>query len=276
MTTNNSYLHDIERQLAGHPNRDRWIQAVLGEKDVGFHLAKRFRSLGIKPGGRVLEVGCGEGGITITLQREGFQATGLEIEDERVRVAFRRAEEEGGKPLFIRGSAYELPVPTNSQDAVVLENVIEHLEFWPQAAVEIGRILCPGGFVAISLPNRFGLRTIIADPHWQIFGLVLLPRPIAKWLIEKVLQRSNQYDVFDMPSLRRLSDIFAAQGIELQLCDGYDRLVVKQQSQEVNSRTWLKRKVVWQIGKSTLLRSIYRFYRRYISETWILEGVKRG
>lgn len=276
MNTANSYLNNVERRLAGHPNRERWIQAVLGETDVGFHLAQRFRKLGIKPGGRVLEVGCGEGGITIALQREGFQATGLEIENERVRVAFRRADEGGGKPLFVRGSAYELPVPTSSQDAVVLENVLEHLEFWPQAVVEIGRVLCPGGFVSISLPNRFGLRTIIADPHWQIFGLVLLPRPIAKWLIVKVLQRSNQYDVFDMPSLRRLAGVFAAQGIELQLCDGYDRLVVKQQSQEASWRAWLKRKVVWQIGKSALLRSIYRFYRRYISEIWILEGVKRG
>ncbi|NNJ11444.1 class I SAM-dependent methyltransferase [Chloroflexales bacterium ZM16-3] len=277
MTSSLSYIEETERLLAGHPNRDRWMRALLGEAEVGSAMARRFTALGLRNDARVLEIGCGEGGITIALQRAGFHASGLEIAADRVRTALRRADENGGKASFLRGSAYDLPIPENSVDAIVLENVIEHLEHWPQAVAQLARALRPGGLVAVTLPSRFGLRTILADPHWEVFGLVLLPRWLAKWLITRVLRRTHDYDVFEMPSLSKLRAIFARHEIDLRLNDGYDRMVYKQEHQtDQSSKSSLKRLIVMSIGKVPLLRRLYGAYRRYISEIWILEGVKRG
>lgn len=272
-----SYIEEAERKLANHPNRERWLRAILAEAEIGRAIASRFRELGIMPGARILEVGCGEGGITIALQQAGFQALGLEIAADRVQTALRRADEEGGQALFLRGSAYDLPVAAGSVDAAVLENVIEHLEHWPQAVEQLARALKPNGIVTITLPNRFGLQTIKADPHWEVFGLVLLPRPVAKWLITKVLRRTQDYDVFDMPSLSRLRAVFQRHGIDLHLHDGYDRIAFKQEYQSAQgARAALKRLVVTGIGRFAFMRYLYRIHRRFISEIWILEGAKRS
>lgn len=271
-----SYLDEVARRLAGHPYQKRYLQAVLGEREVGACLANRLQELGVPLRGRILEVGCGEGGITIELQRHGFETVGLEIDPARIDLSKRRAEEEGVKPLFVRGSAYALPVAQGSLDAVVLENVIEHLEYWPGAVEQSARTLRPGGVIVVSLPHRFGIRTILADPHWGVFGIVLLPRRPAAFLLTKILRRPKDDSVYEMPSLRRIKRVFAGHGIDLHLSDGYDRLVYK----TINSpgqgvKAWITHALVQGIGRFALLRGLYRLYRRHISMLWILEGTLR-
>jgi ubiquinone/menaquinone biosynthesis C-methylase UbiE len=271
---NQGYLRTIEERLAGHPDRERWIAAAVEEREVGRRLAARLRERGLAPGSRVVEVGCGVGGIPIALEAAGFRATGLEIGAELLALARQRAEEEGASPGLVLGSAFELPLRSGSVDAVVLENVVEHFVDWRAAVRETARVLRAGGLVSVTLPNRFGLRTIRSDPHWGIPGLVLLPRPLAAALVTRVLRRAETYDVFDMPSLAELQRAFAAEAIDVQLVSGLDRF--RERARAATGLDGRVRRALATWFEGRLGAGAYLAYRRFASTVWILEGAKVG
>jgi ubiquinone/menaquinone biosynthesis C-methylase UbiE len=76
---------------------NRWAQAGEGEKMENHHLditEKTLRLMDLRPGERVLDLGCGAGWATRLLSRlvgdgpEGFgQVVGLDVSDEMVRQA---------------------------------------------------------------------------------------------------------------------------------------------------------------------------------------------
>lgn len=98
---------------------------------------------------RILDVGCGEG---ITLERaiHAFpqrQITGIDIMPENVRICRERS-------LPVNpGDVRKLGSPSGCLDAVLLMEVIEHLEEPQTAILEIRRVLRPGGIVIVVYPN---------------------------------------------------------------------------------------------------------------------------
>jgi SAM-dependent methyltransferase len=67
-----------------------------------------------------------------------------------------------------------LPFATNSFDAVLCLETIEHVHGPAQLGAEIMRILKPGGVCMLTTPPR--LRYLVkGDPHYGVRGLLLLP-----------------------------------------------------------------------------------------------------
>ncbi len=65
-------------------------------------------AVGLKPGERVLDVGCGNGAVSLDAARAagtGGRVTGLDLSAPMLEVARRRAEEEGIDVDFVRGDA---------------------------------------------------------------------------------------------------------------------------------------------------------------------------
>ena len=269
-----SYLDDIRRQIGDHPNRERWLRAAQAEIEVGAAIADRLGELGYGPGCRVLEIGCGEGGITISLAASGRTAVGIEIEAARVATAEKRARESNSSARFVHGSAYELPFEDGSYDVAVMENVIEHLEHWPDAIKEASRVLRPGGLLTMTMPSRLGIRTILADPHWELFGLVLLPRPVARWVVTGWLKRAKVYDVYEMPSLRRIFRACRAAGfVDCRMEDGLYRMRGRIERAS-GGKGRLARRLVGTFDRYPATRWSYWLYRRFVSEVWIAEARK--
>jgi ubiquinone/menaquinone biosynthesis C-methylase UbiE len=100
----------------------------------------------IRPGSRVLDVGCGTGGYSVAIaETASAVVTGLD-ESERF-VA--RAREESGSASFVVGDAERLPFADRSFDRVLLSLVLHQLEH-PEAAVrEACRVLCDGGMALV-------------------------------------------------------------------------------------------------------------------------------
>lgn len=48
---------------------------------------------------------------------------------------------------YRHGSAYELPLPSDSVDVVIISDVLEHLHDLPRALAELTRVLRPGGLL---------------------------------------------------------------------------------------------------------------------------------
>jgi SAM-dependent methyltransferase len=101
-------------------------------------------------GGRVLDVGCGPGHLSIRLAREhGLEVTGLDLDPamiERARANAERVEaDDGDRPSFRVGDVASLPFPDGSFDLVVSTLSMHHWDDPSAGLAGIARVLRPGG-----------------------------------------------------------------------------------------------------------------------------------
>ena len=105
-------------------------------------------------GKRVLDIGCGSGGITLFLAREYRPAeiVGYDVEQPVVDLATRRALEQGldGIASFVRGEPGPLPFPVESFDIVFSKDALIHVADKEALFTDIFRLLKPGGRFAAS------------------------------------------------------------------------------------------------------------------------------
>ena len=97
-------------------------------------------------GSRVLDVGTGPGDAAGRAVERGAEATGIDVAGAMVEIAARRHP----VATFVQASASELPFPDGSFDAVIGNNVIQHVGDPQRAAREMERVLVSGGRVALS------------------------------------------------------------------------------------------------------------------------------
>lgn len=119
----------------------------------------------VKPGTRVLEIGCGEGGNLVNLleTRLGPAAivVGVDLFPSKLRFASSRV----AGAQFVCADAGVLPFAADSFDAVLCRDVLHHLEDPGAATREAWRVCRRGGTVWIIEPNRY-------NPLMFVFALV--------------------------------------------------------------------------------------------------------
>jgi SAM-dependent methyltransferase len=123
--------------------------AFLAESEENYWGVREFaRSL--PAGAEILDVGTGLGYLAFALARAGFRATGLDLSEEAVARARSRFGDH-----YAAGDLFEWKRSRReSFDAVVMLELIEHVEKpreWIEAALELIR---PGGALLLSTPDR--------------------------------------------------------------------------------------------------------------------------
>jgi SAM-dependent methyltransferase len=109
-----------------------------------------FRGLGIEPGSRVLDVGCGAGQVALIAARAGADVTGCDIATNWLESARARADAEGLAITFEEGDAEALPYRDGQFDAVVS---LVGAMFAPRpdrVAAELTRVCRPAGLIAMA------------------------------------------------------------------------------------------------------------------------------
>jgi ubiquinone/menaquinone biosynthesis C-methylase UbiE len=109
-----------------------------------------FERLRVKPGDRLLDVGCGSGQIALIAARAGAKVNGCDIATNWLEKARVRAASEGLSILFEEGDAESLPYKTGEFDAVVS---MFGAMFAPRpelVAAELTRVCRPGGTIAMA------------------------------------------------------------------------------------------------------------------------------
>jgi SAM-dependent methyltransferase len=118
-------------------------------------LVRRMRPFLPAGRARILEVGCGTGGMSLYLATQGFEVTAIDREQydpEALEAAREFSRRENIRLNVYLADGAALPFREGSYEAVVCGNVVEHLED-PQAALaEIYRVLVPGGVAFVDFP----------------------------------------------------------------------------------------------------------------------------
>lgn len=108
------------------------------------------------PKGRVLDVGCGTGSLVVKLALQGYEVYGIDTSEECLEITSERLSllslKSGGE--IKRGSAFQIDYPDRFFDAIIAAEVLEHLEEDHMAVKEFYRLLRPGGFCFITVPEN--------------------------------------------------------------------------------------------------------------------------
>ncbi len=120
-----------------------------------------FRRFPVRPGHRVLDLGCGGGRHAFEVYRRGADVVAFDLDPAELAPvtgmfgAMRAAGEAspGADATAISGDATAMPFGDGMFDRVIAAEVLEHILDDQRAMNELGRVLRPGGLAAITVPS---------------------------------------------------------------------------------------------------------------------------
>lgn len=216
------YLELLEAERAGwwsSENFDTWKNLYVSEYARGFYVLDVLGRYvpGFEPAGaRVLDVGCGDAGVIIAFAEAGAEVAGVELHAGSLRRGALRAREHGVRAGLASGVAEALPFSDGAFDLVILDNVLEHVRDRPLTLREIHRVLKPGGLLYMVTPKPLALYSLWNDPHYDLAGLVLMPRRMQIWYFERVRGGGvGTYDVGVIPTRPMLRGLLRDAGFQV-------------------------------------------------------------
>ena len=152
--------------------------------DVRFYLAERLKRL---QGKKILEIGCGWGFVLREVP-DSNEKYGVDLDARRLATA----KELVPGAVLKHASMYSLPFKNGFFDAVIMANVIPHVDFHAEgnreknqrkAFSEAARVLKKGGVLYLTAPNGAWFEKI------GVYG------KLERWRLEKLLQPYFDFEI---------------------------------------------------------------------------------
>ena len=188
-----------------HADRKRYfdIQVLNAEKYVIPFIEEKFP---VKAGMRILEIGCGEGGVLKAFVNKGCEGVGVELDAPRIVDANKFLTEDiaAGRLRFVVKDIYEVDVKKDFNglfDIIVLKDVIEHIHDQAKLIGWMKNFLKPGGIVFFGFPPWYmpfgGHQQICKSRISRLPYIHLLPKGMYKWVL-----RNRKENVEEMMEIR--------------------------------------------------------------------------
>ncbi len=160
-------------------------------------------------GGRLLEIGCGDGDFLVEAEGAGFHVTGVEYAPaacDQARARLQRGE-------IICGELEKAGLEDAQFDLCVLSDVIEHVRDPLAFLREIHRLLKPGGAIFIATPSLASWSAKLLKQNWMEFKPEHLTYFEPKTL-ETALFRTGYNQVIVQPGWKVLTFDYVAKHFE--------------------------------------------------------------
>lgn len=156
----------------------RWI--------ISFLYILRVKKIEVfKKGGKVLDIGCGDGKFLAELQKRKWEVYGVDFSEAASKLVNKKLN------IFIKKELQECQFPNDYFDLVTLWHVFEHIPNPHELLSEIKRIIKKDGVLLLALPNIESLEAKISKRKW--FHLDL-PRHLYHYsplTIRKILEKTG-------------------------------------------------------------------------------------
>ncbi len=119
-------------------------------------------------GGRLLEIGCGQGDFLVEAVGCGYEVVGTDVSPHVCRIAAQRV---GGGGAVHCGSLETLDAGPEGFDVVVLADVIEHVRNPGETLQRIHGLLRPGGTIFVATPAMDSWSAQFMGHRWMEFKL---------------------------------------------------------------------------------------------------------
>lgn len=143
------------REIIAQSGESTWLECkpwAIGGHNSFTEFACILEMLKLPHGSNLMELGCGCGWLSIFLAKVGYKTLGIDLCDELMEIANRRASAERVNARFMTGDmqTYE---PDQEVDGVVIYNALHHVAD-PQSVLRLAcQNLRPGGRIVLGEPT---------------------------------------------------------------------------------------------------------------------------
>lgn len=175
---------EIFNQKLTNPNLATWVDYALSTNMRGRAFAEILYPHLPKNARRYLDVGSAYGGFLIGFMELGLDVTGIEFSENLVHLSRANFKDYGREDASIKGDILDenLLSQLGKFDVITCIDMIEHVSDVPRAMKNMVQLLNPGGILVLQVPNKDSISNVMADSHFNIFGITLLKHPDARRL----------------------------------------------------------------------------------------------
>jgi ubiquinone/menaquinone biosynthesis C-methylase UbiE len=177
-----------------------------------------FESLHLEKGSEVLDAGCGDGHVAITMARKGLHVQCIDLVDRHIEKAKRNVKAAGLQNVITvrKGDYHHLNfIPDESLDGVYTVETFVHATNAKAVLREFLRVLRPGGSIALYEYDHEEIKTAPSD-------------------LQVSMEKINQYAA--MPA----NQSFTTGVLDAFIKDaGFEKVVVKDLSANIRPMLWL-------------------------------------
>lgn len=148
----------------GHEAGAMLDSLVLQDRVFAPVLEEIARWLDVEPGMRILDAGCGAGGMAVTMALRAAAVVAIDPDPAHLEATRRLAAERGVATALevVEGDITALDAPDGAFDLVWCSRVLHHIPDMSAAAGELARVTKPGGRLAIR-EGGFAFRVLPDD-----------------------------------------------------------------------------------------------------------------
>lgn len=214
---------------------------------------------------RVLDLGCGDGGLAVAFSLAGAQVTAIEISERLIERAMALARDFEVDINFMLETQYGDSLPAALFDVVISNDVIEHVDSFERLAKSHARLLKSEGVLFINPPNRYSLRNLVRDPHFHMPGVSIMNRKMMELYLLRIRKVNKRITLNRLLGFGEVKRIYKRAGIDLY-CFSDERIKQRLINRDFSS-TFLK-------GASRLLPLglAVPLIRHIIVDQWIFIG----